>query len=66
MTLISMTPEAREKGVTQSQLLDQVQGKRALKLQALKLLVESGRFTENEDGKAMRYRFVVSQEEKAA
>ena len=52
--------------MTQSQVLDPVQGKRALKLQVLKELVESGRVSEHEDGKAMRYRFVVSQEEKAA
>jgi hypothetical protein len=66
LTLISMTPEAKEKGVTQSQLLDQVQGKRVLKLQVLKELVGSGRVSEQEDGKAIRYRFVVSQEEQAA
>lgn len=66
LTLISLTPESREKGVTQSQVLDQVQGNRALKLQVLKQLVESGRVSEHEDGKAMRYKFAVSQEEKAA
>jgi hypothetical protein len=66
LTLHSLTPEGRENGPTQSQLLEPVQGKTALKLQVLNQLVESGRVSEHEDGKAMRYLFVVSQEEKAA
>jgi hypothetical protein len=67
LTLISLTPESRETGVTQSQVLDPVQGNRALKLQVLRQLVESGRVSEHADGKAMRYRFVVAEEsEKAA
>lgn len=66
LTLISMTPEAREKGVTQSQMLDPVQGNRALKLQVLRELVDSGRVNEHEDGKAIRYRFVVQEESEEA
>jgi AAA domain len=66
LSLISLSPDARDKGATQSQLLDPVQGKRALKLEVLKELVECGRVSEDEDGKSMRYRFVVSQEGKAA
>jgi hypothetical protein len=66
LTLHGLIPEGRENGPTQSQLLEPVQGKTALKLQVLNSLVESGRVSEHEDGKAMRYRFVVSQEEKAA
>jgi hypothetical protein len=66
LTVISMTPEAREKGVTQSHVLDPVQGNRALKLQVLKGLVEAGRVSEHEDGKTLRYRFVVAEESEQA
>lgn len=67
LTLQSLTPEGKQNGPTQSQLLEPVQGKTALKLQVLRELVESGRVSEHEDGKAMRYRFVVADEsEKAA
>jgi hypothetical protein len=66
LTTFGLTPERRDKGPTQSELLNPVQGKTALKLQVLSELVESGRVSAHEDGKAMRYKFVVPQESEEA
>jgi len=67
LTFLSMTPEGRENGPTQSQLLEPIQGKKILKLQVLNRLVEDERITAHQDGNALRYRFPVNQEsEKAA